>query len=339
MFSPHEEYILPNERLLKVIRSYLEDKDSVAEEILLSISDEPILEVQDEDRKFISETMDYWEKGYAIPLSALEELKRIHTGNPSVDAFKEDFLITLFGEEIEVEPDVNLEFAYDFIMHIRSREILDIASGFGWIPPLFSKKGRVLALDNSYTNRIIYGEDGRLTIEGTSIEIFPSWSEAKEYVMQNREQFQQYKDFAKLFWASHGASMGNITLLQGDATNMGRCLDLSKGGEYTIGENSIKTITCFFGLNHIGNAWTEVLEEIYRVLAPGGEALITIYREYLEKFPVKFSYDWTAQLKIGIIGIRYLEKKSTELGFKIKHIDGHRGEKLFYFLSLQKPLR
>jgi SAM-dependent methyltransferase len=331
MFAPFEEYALLNEETLEKVKTYL--RDSVAEELLLSISYEPLLEITKEDLDQFKEIMDYWRKGHAMPVSALEELRRIRTGSPSIVDLRRGFVVTLYGEEISVEPDVNLEFAQEFVDYIEAKEILDIASGFGWIPPLFSRKGRVLALDNSYSNRIIFDKDGKMRVEGTNIELFPDWPSAKEYIMKRKKEFREYKDFAKLFWRSHGANLDNIVLLRGDATDLRNCYDLTNGRESQIGDNSIQTVTCFFGLNHIGKLWKDVLRETYRVLTPEGIALISIYKEYLERFPLKFAYNWTRKLGIEIIKIEELEKFSGYLKFEFRLIKNHR---LFYLISLRK---
>lgn len=331
MLSPIEEYALPNEAARRVIESYLKDDDAFVDELYLATSYEPVLEIEEEDRDYIRGLMSYWRKGYALPITALREIRRINTGSPSIEDLEENFLLTLLGEEIAVEPDVNLEFAREFLSHIHADKILDIASGFGWIPPLFSNRGRVLALDNSYSNRIVF-EDDRIRIEGTSIELFPDWREAREYVLNRREEFREYKDFAQLFWRFQGASLDNITILQGDAADMKNCHDLSHNREFFIEDNSMKWITCFFGLNHIGKAWKDVLRESYRVLMPKGKALIAIYKEHLEKFPLKFAYDWTEQLEIEIIKLEEFRELSEEIGFKMELTEEYNGKDLFLSL-------
>jgi|GEM_PF-2470788 SAM-dependent methyltransferase len=336
IFGLHDEFILLNEKSLRVLKSYLEDKDAILEDLLLAVSIAPLDEILEEDKRYFRRIMEYWEEGYAIPVSSFEELKRIKTGDASIESFRNDVSLSLFGEEIAVEPDVNYKYAKEFVNYIDSAEILDIASGFGWIPPLFSKRGRVLALDNSYTKKIFFDRDGKVWIEGTNIELFPDWPEAKEFLRENRAEFQIYKDFAQLFWESQGADIGKITFLQGNAGSMNRCYDLSHRKEFEIYDGSVEYVTCFFGFNHISTNFREVLREISRVLARGGKALVTLYNELLEKFPVKFSYTWVEELEIKMINLREFKKNAEKLGFNIELLKGHSGEKLYYLLLLIK---
>lgn len=333
MFAPFEQYVLPNEKALKTIKTYLKDDETI-DELILSSAVEPVLEITDDDRRFIKEIISYWKRGYAIPLGILEEVKRISTGDVSLKNLEGDFILRLYGEEIMVEPDVNLEFAEEFLQYVSGAEILDIASGFGWIPPLLSKRSKVFALDNSYTNKIVYRENGTAMIEGTSIQLFPD-SSFKAF-MPKKEEFQTYRDFAMLFWKSQNAELGRIVLLEGDAANMRRCRDLTNNKEFEIKDNSFATITCFFGLNHIGDSWKDVLKEIYRVLKPGGKGLVAIYKEYLEKFPIRFAYDWVDQFGMNIIKHDEFLASAKNIGFKTRLIKTHKGERFFYISSLEK---
>jgi ubiquinone/menaquinone biosynthesis C-methylase UbiE len=125
--------------------------------------------------------------------------------------------------------------------------------------------------------------------------------------------------------------MDNIKILEGDATDMKKCYDFAKKSYVSIRRNSIQAVTCFFGLNHIKN-WKESIRDIHRILIPKGSAFITIYKEYLEKFPVKFVYGWAEKMGIQMIKKEDFLSLARSMGFKTEEIE-HR---LFYFFKLRK---
>lgn len=328
--TPREKYVLLGrggvEKLERVLASPGEE---LLEELFLALADYPVELITQEDKELLLDNIRYWRRGYAMPLTALRELELRY---PRLRGIEHKAVLVLEGEEIAVEPDVNLEFARGFAEYVKAGEVLDVASGFGWIPVLLSRRAKVLALDKAYLNRVIYQED-RVFIEGTTIELFPGAAGAGEYL--RREGVRDYRDFARLFWSSRKAEMGNILLLQGDASDMTKCRDLTSGREYGIASGSLEAVTCFFGFNHIA-PWREALKEVYRVLAKGGEAWVTLYREYLGKFPLKFVYNWVEQLGVTMVKIKEFRELAAKLGFKVTPIDKYQGSTLYYLLRLKK---
>ncbi|WP_456474315.1 class I SAM-dependent methyltransferase, partial [Candidatus Pyrohabitans sp.] len=306
----HEFYVLLEDAALTKVRDYLSDDRRLLEELYLALAPEPVLEIEDEALALLRENVHLWRQGYAIPLAVLEELERL-----SGRELELGFLAMLSGEELEAEPDANIAFAREFCDSVRGERVLDIASGFGWVPVLLSSRAHVYALDSAYENPIVYGED-RIYIAGTTIELFPGFTEGQAFIRANREKFTRYADFAKLFWEKHGAELENITLLQGDASD----LSLTQ---------TFDSVTIFFGLNHIGKAWRRVLSEALRVLCEGGKLHIAIYREHLAKFPLKGAYDWAEQLGVEIIALEELLKEAKALGLK-PEVKRHSGEELYH---------
>lgn len=326
MLPPREEYALLKTDALRLLRAALKNpRNDQIEDLFLALADFPVEEITPEDRKLLLDNISYWLKGYTPPVTALKELG---IRNPEKKA-----AVILRGEDIAVEPDVNYEFARDFVSRVRGGKILDIASGFGWIPPLLSKKARVLALDKAYLNRVVYEED-RIYIEDTTIELFPDSPSARNYLRRERK-LRDYRDFALLFWNSRQADIDRITLLQGDASDFRRCRDLTRNQECSIEDASVDGVTCFFSFNHIPE-WRAALSEVYRVLKRGEDAWVTLYREYLEKFPVKFAYDWTDQLGVKIVKIKDFREQAEELGFQVSPIKDYRGTTLYFLLRLKK---
>lgn len=314
----HETYVLLEETALTKVRDYLSEDRRLLEELYLALAPEPVLEIEDEALALLRENVHLWRQGYAIPLSVLEELERL-----SGRELELGFLAMLSGEELEAEPDANITFAREFCGSVTGEKVLDIASGFGWVPVLLSSKAHVYALDSAYENPIVYEEE-RIYIEGTTIELFPGFTEGQAFIRANREKFTRYADFAKLFWEKHGAELENITLLQGDASN----LSLTQ---------TFDSVTIFFGLNHIGKAWRQVLSEALRVLRRHGKLHIAIYREYLAKFPLKGAYDWAEQLDVEIIALEELLKEARALGLK-PEVKRHSGEELYHMVEMEKRL-
>jgi SAM-dependent methyltransferase len=326
MLPLREDYVVLKQKPLRLLRAVLKNpKEKLLDEIILALADYPVDMITRESKELLRENIRYWLKGYAVPFTVLKEV-----------GFKEPekkAQLLLRGEDIAVEPDVNYEFASDFTSRIKAEKILDIASGFGWVPPLLSKKAKVLALDKAYLNRVIYQED-RIYIDGTTIELFPDSRAAREYIKKERK-LRDYRDFALLFWNSRKACMDNITLLQGDATDLRSCQNLNKQEGFPIDDESFEAATCFFAFNHIPN-WRGALKETYRVLMEGGEAWTTLYREHLERFPVKFAYNWTEHLKTKIVKIEEFTMQAEKAGFRVKPIKKYRGASLYYLLRLRK---
>lgn len=326
MLPLREEYALLDMNALRLLRAVLKaPREEQIEDLFLALADFPVEAVTREDRELLLDNIGYWIKGYALPVTALEELG---IRNPERKA-----AVILRGEDIAVEPDVNYEFAQDFVSRVKAENVLDMASGFGWVPPLLSRRAKVLALDNAYLNKVVYETD-RIYIEGTTIELFPDSPAARDYLRRDRK-LRDYRDFALLFWSSRKADLDRIVPLQGDASELRRCMDLTRNQSCSIGDASMDAVTCFFSFNHVPD-WRAALAEAYRVLAEGGEAWVTLYREYLEKFPLKFAYDWTEQLGVKIVKIKDFREQAEELGFRVNPIKEYRGTALYYLLHLKK---
>lgn len=333
MLTSMEKYVLLRLEAVEKLRHVLSNlSEELLEDLFLALADYPVEMITPEDRETLLDNIRYWLRGYAVPLTAVRELER----QPRARTLKElekNAVLVLSGEDIAVEPDVNYEFAQEFVNHVEAAEVLDIASGFGWIPLLLSKRARVLALDRAYLNRIIYQKD-KIKIEGTTIELFPDSPSARAHMRREKAKYKDYRDFACLFWRSGGAEMENIILLQGDAVDLRKCRDLTRGVEHEIKTCSLEAVTCFFSFNHI-LPWREALSEVYRVLTKGGTAWVTLYREHLEKFPLKFAYNWVEQLGVNMVKLREFTELAETLGFKINPIE-HRGGALYYLLQLKK---
>ena len=326
MLPPREEYALLKRDTLRLLRAVLSThRKERLEDLFLVLADFPVEVIAPEDLELLADNIKYWLRGYAIPVTALREL--------GIKDIERRSTIILRGDEIAVEPDVNSEFARDFVSRVEGDLILDMASGFGWIPPLLSSKARVLAVDKAYLNRVIYGED-RIHIENTTIELFPDSSTARRYLMQVR-RLRDYRDFAVFFWESHDAVMENILPLQGDACDLRRCLNLKTGKEYSVKDGSVDAVTCFFSFNHIP-PWRSALKEAYRVLKDGGQTWTALYREHLQKFPVKFAYDWAEQLGIKIVEIKDFQEQAEDIGFHVSPVKKYRGAALYTLLRLEK---
>jgi SAM-dependent methyltransferase len=329
----HELFVLLSDDVMARVRDYLRDDREFLEELYLVLAPEPVLEIDDDALELLRDNLALWRRGYAIPLAALEEAKRFVTGNASLRSLQRGFLVMLSSEELEAEPDANYAFAKEFCSSVKGEKVLDVASGFGWVPVLLSERAHVYALDSAYKNPIIYEED-RIYIDGTTIELFPGFPEGQAFIRANREKFTCYADFARLFWEKHGAKLENITLLQGDASNLSSVRSLGGDSPLTLTE-AFDSVTIFFGLNHIGKAWRRVLSEASRVLRRHGKLHVAIYREYLAKFPLKGAYNWAEQLGIEIIPLEELLKEAEALDLKAK-VKRHSGEKLYHMVEMEK---
>jgi SAM-dependent methyltransferase len=326
MLPPRENYALLKKDALGLMRRVLSTpRKERLEDLFLALADYPVEVITPEDMELLTDNVRYWLMGYAVPVTALREL--------GIKDPERRSSIVLRGEDIAVEPDVNHDFARDFVSRVKGGTILDVASGFGWIPPLLSKRARVLAVDKAYLNRVVYAEE-RIHIENTTIELFPDSPTARSYLMKVRK-LKDYRDFAVFFWKSHGAAVENIVPLQGDASDLRRCVDLSTADDYSVMDGSVDAVTCFFSFNHMP-AWRSALEEVYRVLKDGGEAWVALYREYLQKFPVKFAYDWAEQLGIKIVEIKDFQEQARDLGFRVSPVKEYQGTTLYRLLRLKK---
>ncbi len=328
-----EFYVLLSEAALREANEYLREDRKLLEEIYLAVASEPVLEIREEALALLKENLRLWKQGYAIPIEALKEAKRFATGNPFMKSLKRGFKAVLSAEELEAEPDANYLFAREFCSSVKGSKILDLASGFGWVPVLLSRRAKVYALDSAYENKIIY-EPERIRIEGTTIELFPDFPEAQNFIRANKEIFTCYADFAKLFWEKQGANMENITLLAGSGENLSSLRELS-GAPLKLEDASFDAVTIFFGLNHVGMAWCSVLKEASRILRKHGKLHAAIYREYLARFPIKGAYNWAQQLGVEIITLEELlnEAKALNLEARIRH---HSGENLYYMVEMEK---
>ncbi len=301
MLSEHDYYVLLSEKGLKLFNKIAKNVD--IEELILAVSPEPITNITEDMKKNAEELLSFWKRGSAIPMEALKEIKRQFSGSRNLGALKREILVKIYGSYLIAEPDANYDFALEFCSRITAsaNEVLDVASGFGYIPAILSKKFKVYALDKNYNNRVVV-KNGRAYIENTNIEI-------KRYF----DDIKTYKDFCKAFWEYLGADLKNIEFIVADAENI--------EGKYDI-------ITCFFGLNHVEN-WLNVMESIKNSVRK--KVYITIYREYLEKFPIKFTYNWTKEIGVKIVNFNELYsfcKKHFKIKFEKKD--------MFYLIELEK---
>ncbi len=232
----------------------------------------------------------YWINGYAIPENVLKEIglskKYIRY---SID---ESFLVA--------EPDANLEIALNFCRKIFDHEnmkkmrVLDIASGFGYVPALLSKRYDVIATDLNYLKRI-KRIDGRFFVDNTNIEIF---------VNIDNYNLKYFYHFSRFVWKKLGGDVDRIFVISCDVSKI------------PLKDSSIDIVTCFFSFNHISN-WKKCIDEIYRVLKHGGKVYVTLYKEILEKFPIKGSYNWLRDLSLKIIDLNefrnYVKKLFNEI--------------------------
>ncbi len=325
----HELYVLLSDDALARVRHLLRDDREFLEELYLALASEPVLEIDDNALELLGDNIALWKRGYALPLTVLEELERF-----SGKELELGFVAMLSSDELEAEPDANYAFAREFCGYVKGERVLDVASGFGWVPVLLSERAQVYALDSAYANPIVYGED-RIYIEGTTIELFPGFPEGQAFIRANREKFIRYADFARLFWERHGARLENITLLQGDASSLSTARTLEGDSPLTLTE-AFDSVTIFFGLNHIGKAWRRVLGEACGALREGGTIHVAIYKEYLARFPLKGAYDWAEQLGIEIVPLEELLKEAEALGLKPK-LRRHSGESLYHMVVMEKP--
>ncbi|NOZ59927.1 MAG: class I SAM-dependent methyltransferase [Euryarchaeota archaeon] len=325
----YELYVLLSEESLARVAPLLGDDRSFLEELYLALATEPVAEIPEEELELLKENVALWRRGYAVPLRALEEVERL-----SGEELELEFVAMLSSNELEAEPDASFAFAREFCGYVKGERVLDVASGFGWVPVLLSGRAQVYALDSAYANPIVYGED-RIYIEGTTIELFPGFPEGQAFIRANREKFTRYADFAMLFWERHGARLENITLLQGDASSLSTARTLEGDSPLKLA-GAFDSVTIFFGLNHVGRAWRRVLREACGALREGGTIHVAIYREYLARFPLKGAYDWAEQLGIEIVPLEELLKEAEALGLKPK-LRRHSGESLYHMVVMEKP--
>ncbi len=301
MLSEHDYYVLLSKRGQELFNKI--SKNVNVDEVILALSPTPVYEITDEMRRYVEELIKLWKNGYAMPLEALKEIKYQFSGSRDLGSFKKEIEVSIHGSLLIAEPDANYEFALEFCKRIKdqAQRVLDVASGFGYIPAILSKKYKVYALDKNYDNRIVL-KNGRAFVENTNIEI-------KKY----SEDIKTYKDFCKAFWGFLGANLDNIKFIVADAEKI--------EGKYDI-------ITCFFGLNHVEN-WIKVMESIRKSAMK--RIYITIYREYLEKFPIKFTYNWLKELGVKMVSFKDFYSYCKKY-FKVK-VDK---KAMFYLIELEK---
>ncbi len=325
-------YALPKDEALEKIKGYFSLDREFLEELFLATAQDVVMEIPEEALEELKRNVELWLQGYAVPLEVLEEAKRIKEGNPFISELKDAFKVVIPGEDLTAEPDANYNFSKHFSELVEGNVVLDLASGFGWIPVFLSRKKRVLALDYSYNNRIIYEED-RIYIEGTTIELFPGYPEGRAFLREKKLEI--YADFAELFWEAQDAKLENIVILQGDAKNLKEALSIKENKKIPLREEEIKAVTCFFGLNHIGRGWEKVVKEVYSLLKEGGKAYFALYSEHLEKFPLKGFYDWTEALEIEIIPLKNFLSEAERAGFSAEVVE-HPREDLYSIVVLEK---
>ncbi len=325
-------YVLPKKEAIEEIKGYFSTDRDFLEELFLAITRDVVMDIPEDNIKELKDNIELWVQGYAIPLEVLEEVRRIKAGKTSTLEFKEDFEAVLTEDDLKAEPDANYEYSEHFAGLVEGKTVLDIASGFGWIPVFLSRNKKVLALDYSYNNRIIYDKD-RTYIEDTTIELFPGYPEGRVFLQY--EKLETYADFAELFWRAQGAEVNNITVLQGNARNLKEALSVRDNMKVSLKEENIEVVTCFFGLNHIAKNWKKVISEVYSLLNEGGKAYFAIYSEFLEKFPLKGFYDWTEALEIEIIPLKRFCEEVERAGFKYSIVEHSRTD-LYTIVILEK---
>lgn len=325
-------YVLPKKEAIEEIKGYFSTDREFLEELFLATTSDVVMDITEDNIKELKDNVELWVQGYAIPLEVLEEARRIKAGELSTLEFKEDFEAVLTKDDLKAEPDANHEYSEHFAGLVEGKNVLDIASGFGWIPVFLSRNKKVFALDYSYNNRIIYDKD-RTYIEDTTIELFSGYPEGIVFI-QN-EKLETYADFSELFWRAHGAEANNITVLQGNARNLKEALSVRDNMRVSLKEENIEAVTCFFGLNHIAKNWEKVIREIYSLLKEGGTAYFALYSEFLEKFPLKGFYDWTAALEIEIIPLKRFLEEVERVGFKYSIVKHPRTD-LYTIVILEK---
>ncbi len=279
-------YILPkNAAKLKRIFS---TQQSFLEELYLALATEVVVEIDSEAVEELKSQIDRWLSGYAVPLEAIREAQRIKGLEERVE-----YELSIYEEDIRAEPDANYEFARHFCSFVEGDVIVDIASGFGWIPAILSRSRQVIAVDKNYSSEIVETPEGRF-VSGTNIQIFVPG-------------FKTYAEFCRAFWQNVGANLQRIEMVSGDATRLSEIPQVKKA----------QSATCFFGLNHIPE-WKEVLREAERA---GIEKIyIALYSEELAKFPVKGIYDWIERLGFQIVPIEEFKRHIAELGMNIEEI-------------------
>ena len=243
---------------------------------------------------------EYWIHGYAIPENVFKKL----------NISRKYILYEIDEEYLIAEPDANIEFAYDFCKEFKDGSIVvDIASGFGYVPAILSKRFFVIAIDLNYGKKIVKSGD-RYFIKDTNIEVYIN---PEEYSLKN------YADFSRFVWESLGGNLSNIRLIISDINLI------------PIKTSSVDYVSSFFGLNHVKH-WKKAVHETFRILKKGGYFISTIYKEILEKFPIKNSYEWVKDIGINIISLdEYLECIN-----KLFEIEFVEDKKLYYKIVAKK---
>jgi len=104
---------------------------------------------------------------------------------------------------------------------------------------------------------------------------------------------------------------GSVRFLQGDATTL------------PFPDDAFDRVICSEVLEHIPN-FTGVLEELYRVLKPGGRLCVSVPRAWPEQICWWLSEDYhnTPGGHIRIFSRRFLEREITRLGLNAYHHHG-----------------
>lgn len=280
-------YVLPKSR--ELLGRLFSKEQSFLEELYLALAEEVVVEIDEEAIEELREHIDRWLSGYAVPLEAIREAQRIRKVEEDIE-----YEMSIYEEDIEAEPDANYQFAREFCSLVREEVVLDIASGFGWIPAILSRSKHVIAVDKNYSSEIVEAPEGRF-VAGTNIQIFVPG-------------FKTYADFCKAFWLSVGADISRIEMISADATELSRIPEVKRA----------QVATCFFGLNHIPQ-WEKVLEEVRKA---GIENMyVALYSEELAKFPVKGIYDWTEKLGFHIVPIEEFKSCVEGLGMHAHEVE------------------
>jgi len=289
-----ESYVLLDERWLHRLRG-IELSDELLEELVLALAEVPVLEVGREELEEMRRLVGLWREGYAVPFPALVEL----LGRAEAERALEEARAVIEGRELMAEPDANLEVAREFCGLVDAERVLDVGSGFGWVPVLLSWRAEVVALDSAYSRRVMV-EEGCLRVEGTNIVLSP-W-------VRMLGEVRCYGDFAALFWKMHGARMERISL---------RCADATRLEELFV-DDKPECATAFFSFNHM-REWRSVLRSLAGVVEV---VYAAIYAEHLQWFPVKGSYGWMEGLGVRAVELEEMLQTAEAMGFDAEVIEG-----------------
>ncbi len=298
-----ERYVLLSEGWLERLRG-VELSREVLEELVLATASEPVVEIGEEVLAEVAEVAGLWREGYAVPFSALVEL----LGRERAEDALRSAVAVIPEEELVAEPDASFEVAREFCGLVRGERVLDIGSGFGWVPVLLSQRCRVFALDSAYDRRVVRVGEG-LRVEGTNI-VLSGWVAALGEV-------RCYADFATLFWSAHGARMESIGVLCGDARRAEDARWVRGAEKPPSLRGFFDCATAFFSFNHM-EGWEEVLRSLKGVLAGNARVYVALYPEHLRFFPVKGTYRWEEELGVRVFGREELVRCAEDAGYGVE---------------------